>query len=165
LVAASKASGRSLSQEIEHRLARTFRDDKDIDRVFGNARNFAMMRLIASTADGLRKPNKKEGWLDDPDLFELAVQAIQTVLMLYKPPGERSPESLTDPEDSLFPNLAGVEAAMTMAREIWAADPSLPLNKGTSAQHTAIAIKGHLGDVADRPNAIKREKAGKRITK
>ena len=45
---AAAKSGRSLSQEVEHRLRRSFDEDRDLFERFGGRENYALLRLIGS---------------------------------------------------------------------------------------------------------------------
>src|SRR6516164_3768972 len=49
LVDATEASGRSLSQELEHRLRRTFIDDDKAVEFYGSDRNEAVLKLVGVT--------------------------------------------------------------------------------------------------------------------
>src|SRR5437764_2003320 len=68
LIAATKTSGRSLSQELEHRLRRTFSEDKNAVEFFGNQSNAAILKLIGaviqSTCTNWRVESS-EGWAPD----------------------------------------------------------------------------------------------------
>src|SRR6516162_3242286 len=48
LVAAKEASGRSLSQELEHRLRRTFIDDDKAIDFYGSESSAAILKLIGA---------------------------------------------------------------------------------------------------------------------
>jgi hypothetical protein len=83
LEAAKGISGRSLSQELEHRLRRTFVEDDKAVEFYGSESNAAILKLIGAvihstctswfveTADGwVPDPDKDPGeWLRDPKLF------------------------------------------------------------------------------------------------
>src|SRR4051794_10460816 len=69
LAATAKASGRSLSQELEHRLRRTFVDDDKAIDFFGSVQNAAICKLLGMTiaATGTTWLKKTEdGWVSDP---------------------------------------------------------------------------------------------------
>lgn len=65
LDAAAKASGRSLSQEIELKLSEETRKDDDL----GGARVAALFRYLASMIG-----NRDYAWLDDLDIYNLVVR-------------------------------------------------------------------------------------------
>lgn len=48
LVAATEASGRSLSQELEHRLRRTFIEDDKAVEFYGSQSNAAILKLLGA---------------------------------------------------------------------------------------------------------------------
>jgi hypothetical protein len=78
LVAAKTASGRSLSQELEHRLRRTFIEEDKAVEFYGTEQNAAVVRLIGATIQSaaVRISTKgKHEWLKEQWLFELAVAA------------------------------------------------------------------------------------------
>ena len=87
---AAKASKRSLSQEIEFRLRRSFSEDKTLTERFGNRRTYRLFQLAADVANALWNPDKKEAdWLDDPSLFDVVAIAINGVLQAVRPPGAK----------------------------------------------------------------------------
>src|SRR4051812_39104378 len=89
----AKKSGRSLSQEIEHRLRRTFVEDEKISENFGDRRTFLLMKMMA-TAIQFKSDNGLPGqWLDNPDDFEIAIMAALSVLEAVRPPGHVDPDN------------------------------------------------------------------------
>src|SRR6476469_6290763 len=78
----AKANKLSLSQQVERLLRRAWDEDRYIEKAFGSRRNFALMRLIAATAETIAttKGRKKGDWLDDPYRFAMVQQAINAVL-------------------------------------------------------------------------------------
>ena len=144
---AAKKSGRSLSQEIEHRLRRTFVEDEKISDSFGDRRTFLLMRMMAM-AIRFKGDDKRPGeWLENPDDFEIAIAAALSVLEAVRPPGA---------VDSGNPFLAhGVKMkAAGISFDIWneikQSNPALPLNQGTRAEHWNAMAKADLGEIADR---------------
>jgi hypothetical protein len=147
LVAAAESSGRSLSQELEHRLRRTFvEDDKAVD-FFGTGQNAAVVKLIGATIQSAGTKtlhNKKYEWLKEPRLFDDVVDAITHVLLWFRPSGDNGRaritlSSTTDRMDKLID-------------EIRSADPSLPITKRSSRQHAMAVLKEKLGDLARDPH-------------
>lgn len=152
LDAASKESGRSLSQEIEHRLRRTFTDEKEIRDRFGSRENFYIMRAIdlAIQTVVMREESVAE-WLNDRETFDRVCKTIGVVLDAIRPP-DLTPEELE--------YSAGLDADMhsdseTLAALVWKsiqdADPSLPLDKGSILDHRLALLKSELGAIAKRP--------------
>ncbi len=103
LVAAAGTSGRSLSQELEHRIRRTFIEDDKAIEFYGSQSNAAILKLIGAviqstctswfvkTADGWVPDLKKdpEEWLRDPKLFDQVLTAVVHALIWFKPNGGR----------------------------------------------------------------------------
>jgi hypothetical protein len=148
---AAKASGRSLSQELEHRLRGSFiEEDKAVD-FYGSQSNAAILKVIGTviqstctsalvkTTDGwVPDVHKDPGeWLRDPKLFDQALTAIVHALMWFKPSGGRD-------EQFLFYH----STAEKIVEEIRSADPSLPMTKGSTRQHALAKVKDQLGDLA-----------------
>jgi hypothetical protein len=150
LVHAAKRSGRSLSQEIEKRLRRTFTEDERIHEGFGTARNRALMKMIASVMQTAWHPDRPDAeWLDDPWLFDQTIRLINLVLFAVRPPGPSKPPA----NQKLRRKLRHIEP-MARAADIWHfvqnANASLPL-KADSIDHHFNRLKADLGDIAQRP--------------
>jgi hypothetical protein len=158
LIAAAKKSGRSLSQEIEHRLHQSFVDDEKIEAAFGDRRNYAIMKIIANTITSIQNLGStaaKASWLDDPYSFDQAVRGVNAVLEAMRPKGK----VVTDPrhpedEGGL---RQGELQAIHLLTEIQTAEPGLPLGKGTRHQHLLKRLRADLGPAyADRPQILGR---------
>jgi hypothetical protein len=151
---AAAAEGSTLSREIEHRLRRTFDQDKEINLVFGSRRMFQLMRLIASVVDSTvgRKvaASKKANldWLDDPYAFDQAMRAIMAVLERIRPPGA-IPQSPDEALDQYGGTFQGEFNAIETLRDIQKAPDALPL-KATRHQKRVAGMKKDIGDLADR---------------
>lgn len=141
LAEAASASGRSLSQEIEYRLRRSFDNDRMISEKFGNRQNYALLRMLASLFD--QAPNERKSWLYDPDNFNHVCDSITRVLLALRPPGADAP----DDRDRFFGELN----ASAVADELGAADAAMPPDESAN---TLNFIKADLGDVADRLKAL-----------
>jgi hypothetical protein len=160
---ASKKSGRSLSQEIEHRLRRTFIEDKkEVADIWGSRQNLTIMRMVALAMQLQWNPFSNhtfERWLDDPVLFDQAVKTVNKVLEAIRPEGPIRGSSITTPEGVVHASdpigMATVDylshqVAAGLWKRIQDADPSLPLNEGTWRDHMDGMMKTELGDVANR---------------
>jgi hypothetical protein len=138
---AARASGSTLSREIEHRLRRTFGDAAASAAQFGGERNYRLMQLVGIAMTLRRQP--KADWLADPDLFVEVLRVIHHLLWQIRPPGTE--QRFTVP---------GADDAQATAEAIWAmihsADETLPLGASAS-QHRADLIKADLGEIVDRP--------------
>jgi hypothetical protein len=149
LSAAAKASGRSLSQEIEHRLRRSFLEDEKIADMFGTRQTFLIMRITALALQRAWNPDKPEAdWLNDPFAFEQAVKIVAAVLEAIRPPGEIEPQS--DVLQDVI-KMAPTQTSATLWKAIQDANPALPLTEGTRKQHLASILKTDLGEIANRP--------------
>jgi len=151
LVAAAALSGRSLSQELEHRIRRTFIEDDKAVEFYGSESNAAILKLIGAviqstctnwfvkTADGWVPDLKKnpEEWLRDPKLFDQVLTAVVHALIWFKPNGDRDEQS-----------ISYNSTAEQIINEIRSADPSLPIAKGSTRQHAMAMLKDKLGDLA-----------------
>jgi hypothetical protein len=155
LVAAAKASGRSLSQELEHRLRRMFIEDDHIVDFYGSQQNAAILKLIGTviqatgtnwlvkTADGWVPDTHKDPgeWLRDPKLFGQVLTAIIHTLLWFQP---------TEGNDQQM--IYYHSTAEQILDEIRAADPSIPMTKRSKRQHAMAKLKNELGDLARRPH-------------
>jgi hypothetical protein len=151
---AAKAEKRSLSQELEHRLRRTFIDDDKIIDFYGSQPNAAILKLLGSviqatgtswlvkTADGwVPDIHKDPGeWLRDRKLFDQVLTAIIHSLRWFQP-GESDRQELNYHS-----------TAEQILDEIRAADPSIPMWKRSTRQHAMAVLKDGLGKLAYRPH-------------
>ena len=153
LSAAAKANERSLSQELEHRLRKTFIDDDNVLDFYGSQSNAAVVKLLGTviqstctnwlvkTRDGwILDAHKDSGeWLRDPKLFDGVLTAIVHALMWFKPSGDRD-------DRSIFYH----STAEQIIDEIRSSDPSIPITKRSTRQHAMAMLKDKLGDLARR---------------
>jgi len=106
---AKDQSGRSLSQEVEVRLRRSFDEDRDIRERFGSKETYALLRLIALVIEiendphnapkaarraprsiDAGKPRRRTplpSWLTDSRKFDQTVAGINFLLSQFRPPG------------------------------------------------------------------------------
>ena len=150
----AKDRGGTLSREIEHRLRRTFDDDRKIDLVFGSRRMFQLMRLIASVIestvnrkiDVAKKPNLD--WLDDPYAYDQAMRAIIVTLETMRPQG-KIPQSLDEAIDQYGGTFQGDFNALATLRDVQKAPDALPVN-GSRYRKMIAGMKKDIGDLVDR---------------
>jgi hypothetical protein len=144
-----KASGRSLSQQVEFLLRRARDEDGKIEQAFGSRRTYALMRLIASVAEVILTTKGRKGldWLDDPYRFGQVQQAINAVLDAIRPNGKIGGETGS--------RMQGQVTAAETLREVQIADSSLPLTS-TRRQHVSGKIKADLGEVVERAQVFGR---------
>jgi hypothetical protein len=145
----AKQSGRSLSQEVEHRLRRSFVEDEKISDTFGDRRTFLIMKMIAM---GINLPRMREeanvSWLDDPYYFDLSIGTALSILEAIRPKGE-----ITAPENDIVRLVAYARAEGT-AQNLWGnvlrADPALPITAGSNLEHWFAMAKADLGQIPER---------------
>jgi hypothetical protein len=151
---AAATSGRSLSQEFEHRLRLGLDEDKRIEDAFGDRRTYAVMKMAAMAAVNstlLNPKNPKAHWTSNVEAFDRALNAILNVLKAFRP-HELGPQDLiTSPAEIGTPTLE-------LTREIRAADPARPLNKMTRRQREVLRLKDDLGDLVNRPGQVLQRK-------
>ena len=88
LQTAAAENGRSVSQEVERRLRRSFDDDLVAVETFGSRRNRALMKMIAQSIETVWSPETPDAdWLSDPWSFEQVVQTVNRVLEAARPQG------------------------------------------------------------------------------
>jgi hypothetical protein len=154
LTRAAKASRRSLTQEMEHRLRGSFAEDDKAVEFFGSVQNAAICRLIGvviqtasttsftKTATGwvpdLKNPAE---WLSDPKLFDHVFTGIMHALLWFRPGGAGGPQEFSYSSD--------VEALLA---EIRAADPAAPLATRSTREHAMARLRDGLGELATRPH-------------
>jgi hypothetical protein len=76
LDAAAEESGRSLAQEVEHRLEMSFLREREI---YGNPETEALLKTLAMTIRFVESATRKR-WIDDGDTAAQAVAAVQGVI-------------------------------------------------------------------------------------
>jgi TraY domain len=158
LTASKKRSGRSLSQEIEFRLRRTFQHDDRAADMFGSLRNFRLMQMVGIAMATAYNPDQPGAdWLDDPVTFDIAVQTMLDLLIGLRPPGDK-PASLMQGsaviDTEAWTRAVAMNHAARVLKSVQEADPSLPLN-ASRREHLAALIKVDLGAVVDRPTIVK----------
>ena len=98
LVAASKASGRSLSQELEHRLRRSFIEDDKAVEFYGTEQNAAVVKFIGVTIQSTTarsSTKEKDEWLNEQWLFDDVMDAIEHMLLWFRPGGDSGRREIT----------------------------------------------------------------------
>jgi hypothetical protein len=153
LVKASKKSNRSLSQEIEHRLRRSFDEETRIADMFFDRRTFLLMRMSALALERAWNPDKEGDWLEDAFTFDQALKILNAVLEAIRPQGEIP--KLSDPGLEIAKDLVPPQVSAELWKLVQDADPSSPMTKGTRMQYLARIIKTDLGpDIVTRPRVF-----------
>jgi hypothetical protein len=138
LMKAAAMSGRSLSQETEHRLRRGLDEDERISGFWGDSKTFAMMRLVAQAVLSLGKVRgAKVHWTADVALFDAAMEAIIGTLRSFRP--------LIATNLSTGSPKLGVPV-LGLIREAQAADPMYPLSKSTRRRRALTRLREDLGE-------------------
>jgi hypothetical protein len=157
----AELAGRSISEEIEHRLARLFSDERSmldaLDYMYGpeNAALLTVLGELIKTIDFwapmLAATKKQPGnatWLTDPFLFEETLRALNSFLEMLRPDGHpvlpAEHQSLrgfgrqsTNAMLALLGGSAAVDASL--AKSDWAARARKKLSKVTLAKIAAAA--------------------------
>jgi hypothetical protein len=141
---AAATSGRSISQEFEHRLRRGLDEDKLIKDTFGDGRTFAVMKMAAMAAVNsamLNPVHSKVHWTSNAEAFDRALTAIVDVVKAFRP---------HEPKTAVM-RLEAAAPTLKLVRQIQAADPARPLKKTSKRQRALVRLKHELGDLVDRP--------------
>jgi hypothetical protein len=145
---AAATSGRSISQEFEHRLRRGLDDDKAIEDAFGDRRTLAVMKMAAMAAVNsamLNPIHSKVHWTSNVEAFDRALNAIVDTLKAFRP------HELV--AKGVEMRLEVAAPTVELVRQIQAADPR-PLNKPSKRQRAMLRLKDELGDLVDRPGRL-----------
>ena len=131
LEAAAAASGRSLAQEVEARLQRSFDQDQRLQDAFGSVKLFNLMRSIAATmeAAGLLAnfdaggaAQSSRDWLGHPYAYDQAIRRAVQILEAGRPPGEIERPQLELPSNqdrlAMIAVLGGREMADKYTKEL-----------------------------------------------
>ena len=97
---AAAQSGRSLAQEIEIRLERSFVE-------FGKEETFLVARLLANAIHTIEVVTGKN-WMDDPEAHRQTQEACKNILDAFRPPGGKGPMGI----DHTFGESVGKDAAI-----------------------------------------------------
>ena len=146
---AANTSGRSVSQEVEHRLSRTFKEDADIVDVFGSRQNYRLFRMMADAVHFAGKDGSPVDWLKDPIAFRSGRAAINALLDFVAPTDEVDMSDLDPLLQSLF-NATGSLKARQMWANVRSGDIALPLSSGSAEEARKSVAKRDLLDLLDR---------------
>jgi len=178
---AAHKSGRSLAQEIEHRLRRSFDDDRAISQRFGSRETYAIARLIGLAVE-IERGSEPGTWLNDVRLFDQTMTAIDALMKQMRPAGARPMRPATAPVSSeigiswqrafeVVRDSSGLQTASMIIAELRGASFGLPLvrdeqpkrSRGSRAPSRAERIerwkkdihwlRSDLGSLTDRFNA------------
>jgi hypothetical protein len=135
---AAAKSGRSISQEFEHRLRRGLDEDEKIEETFGDQRTYALMKLAAQAINSRPNlTNQNVHWTADPVLFTQALDLMAKTLSVLQPRGIGVTPEIGAP-------------VLEMLQEAKAADPARPLNRSTRRHRAMVRLKDQLGELVAR---------------
>lgn len=86
IAAVADSNGRSVSQEIEMRLERTFYQDDEL----GDREQAGFLRWLATIMDAATRQGR-QSWLEDPEIFAYVRSAAQVLFDAYQPPDTHVP--------------------------------------------------------------------------
>ncbi len=118
LDAAAEQSERSLAQEVEIRLERSFAEEKSQAEIsdeavrgvytsFGKLETFLVARLLANAIHTIEAVTGKN-WMDDPEAHRQTQEACKNILDAFRPPGGKGPMGI----DHTFGESVGKDAAI-----------------------------------------------------
>ncbi len=140
LEAATTKSRRSLAQEIEFRLERSFAEEKSQAEIsdgavrefyvsFGKLETFLVARLLANAIQTIEAVTGKN-WMDDPEAHRQTQEACKTILDAFRPPAGKRPiptevisEGVVAAESSTVGTDAATKALMSSFDQV-AAHPA-----------------------------------------
>ena len=147
LLGAAKVNQRSLSQELEHRLRRTFIEDDKTVEIYGTEQTAAVVKLIGLMLNAAAARTSRRGrheWLKEQWLFDDVIDAIVHTLLWFRPGGDSERRQIT--------LSSTTDRVDELIDEIRSADPSLPMAMRSNRQHTMAMLKDKLGDLARHPH-------------
>jgi hypothetical protein len=140
---AAARSGRSLSQETEHRLRRGLDEEVVISSLWGDVKTSAMLRLAAQVVQSMRTlQNTKVHWTADAKVFDRTIEAIAGTLKLFRPL-QAEGFSVGSPKIDV--------PALKIIEEAQATELPRPLSKSSRRQRAIARFKEDLGqELTDR---------------
>ena len=157
---AAQRNGRGLSQELEHRLRRTFVEDDKAVEFYGTEQNAAIVRLIGLTLRTAATRTSRRGrhqWLKEQWLFDNVMDAIAHMLLWFRPGGESGRRDIT--------LSSATDQADQLIDEIRSADPSLPITKGSTRQHVLAMLQDKLAELARHPHPYDEWRKGRPLVR
>jgi hypothetical protein len=145
---AANSSGRSVSQEVEHRLSRTFKEDGDIVDLFGSRQTYRLMRMMADAVHVGSKDGEPVDWLSDPVAYVLARAAINSILDFVAP--NEVEAAINNPLLQSYSNAKGALRARLMWSDVRSGDLALPLGRGSPDEAQKSVAKSDLLNLLDR---------------
>lgn len=122
---ACRKNDRSLSQEIELRLLRSFDRDASIEEMYGSRENYALVRMIIMAMNTVEAVTGRS-WKKDPYTFVQCKKAILGVVRPFRPDGSAEPPADLRAPEELDPSDLGGAAAAGVLTQVVLADPDKP---------------------------------------
>ncbi len=125
---AASTSGRSLAQETELRLERSFAREDDLDGLFGEKSTYRLMVMLGSTINLVQEMTGKN-WRKDRRTYVEVKRAVSAFLDAFGPADQEYPKGLRD----VFATTIGrdaVEQTIGYLREATAEQRSRSKPKG-----------------------------------
>jgi hypothetical protein len=139
----ARANGRSNSQEVEHRLRRSFNEDLLISDRFGSRAAYAFVRFLSGILVQFERTSTREGsWIDDRVTALKFRDATVACLNAMMPPATE-PESESD---AAWREAEAIDRAGRGLLGLAQATPQLPVTPGNDM----ALIRSDLGAAADR---------------
>jgi hypothetical protein len=142
LVAAAETRGASVNKEVNERLAASFDDGRDPDKVFASRAMFGLMKVVATAMEisgqqaAMLKsfdPKSPTPWFRDPYAFAQAEFAARAILDALRPAGSSSAPRHDDLALTSFAKSVGVSMVSVILAEMTLAqsDDSDPKSRGS----------------------------------
>lgn len=148
---AKTQSGRSVSQEVEYRLRRSFVEDDKIADTFGDRQTYRVMRMIADAihlamADlKKRHPESSGDWLTGGLEYQFAAAAAHELIERIRPSGALP--SNTETGDGLFIWKGSMKIAGLIWEQVRSASPTISTRaNGSFQEHVHAVAKADFGD-------------------
>lgn len=149
--AASKKSGRSMSQECQARLQRSLDADQKIADDFGSRRNYRVWRILS---DLLAQSRVDQDWLDNPEKFDTAraaiISGLDFIASTTLPTQKRKGGVLS----AAIRSAAGGAAARDLFQEMEEARADAPLTPAHRREREMARARDDLG-IAKKPGRTK----------
>jgi hypothetical protein len=155
LEAAAAENGRSLTQEIEDRLQRTFQADDSRQHVFagfGSRQNFAVCRLIGDLMVHVSAAAGRS-WISDAWTADQVRQGIDYLLRQLRPAGDSSPPEPRRYRADQVEQLGEMTAAGQLLYLDVTDSTATPTAKPGEVGYGYEAIKADLGELLRRGGA------------
>jgi hypothetical protein len=159
---AAKAAKRSFSQQLEHLIRESAREERTLDAEFGGPRSYGLWKLCATAAltlrniEGPRLPRRE--FLDDPYVYDQVVRSTNVILEMFRPadplPSAEAAQA-DDPADPVVgltsaPGLGGAQGratALDIIREAQSIDPTQDPSKRSRLDWTLLRLREHFDDI------------------